>query len=303
MADRESVLDELAARRRQGELAARPAIGPPGSDATVATLTNESGTADAPITWLFDPESFTPMGKLVGDTRYSIITDHAGAPRAMYDAAGTEVWSATVDIYGELRDLRGDRHACPFRWQGQYEDAETGLYYNRYRYFDPRAGIYGSQDPLGLVAGLNAYRYVTDPAIWSDPLGLAPITSWNDFQSATSGWFGGDRKRAAAGWQAYKESSTSTKPLAIGRLPDTEAAEKAGMQRLNSPYWNEKVNDAWVKGGIDGGKTFHMVSDRHDPDNLYNKKPGAKYPETVFKRELDQIDAAGYTEKGGCMVP
>jgi hypothetical protein len=26
---------------------------------------------------------------------------------------------------------------CPFRYQGQYEDAETGLYYNRFRYYSP----------------------------------------------------------------------------------------------------------------------------------------------------------------------
>jgi RHS repeat-associated protein len=66
--------------------------------------------------------------------------------------------------------------ACPFRWAGQYEDPETGLYYNRHRYFDPQAGIYLSQDPVRLLGGMNVYAYVSDPCILVDPLGLAGET-------------------------------------------------------------------------------------------------------------------------------
>jgi hypothetical protein len=62
------------------------------------------------------------------------------------------------------------------------------------------------------------------------------------------------------------------------------------------------VNDAWIQGGIDAGKPFHLVSDPHDHNNLYSP-PGHPYPETVFKHELDQLEAAGYKEKGGCMAP
>jgi RHS repeat-associated protein len=91
----------------------------------------------------------------------------------MYDAAGAEVWSAQIDAYGTLRTLTGARTACPFRWPGQYEDPETGLYYNRCRYFDPTAGIYVSSDPLGLRGGFALFAYVSDPTAAIDPLGLA----------------------------------------------------------------------------------------------------------------------------------
>ena len=130
--------DEIAARHRAAALNERPAQGPPPAPGP------ELGTREAPITWLFDPESFAPTGKLVGASRYAITTDHLGTPTAMYDAAGAEVWSATIDTYGDLRDVQGDRAACPFRWPGQYEDPETGLYYNRWRYYDPQAGGYCS---------------------------------------------------------------------------------------------------------------------------------------------------------------
>ena len=62
--------------------------------------------------------------------------------------------------------------ACPWRYPGQYEDSETGLYYNRFRYYDPEAGRYISPDPIGLLGGLNLYGYVHDPLGWIDPLGL-----------------------------------------------------------------------------------------------------------------------------------
>jgi RHS repeat-associated protein len=61
---------------------------------------------------------------------------------------------------------------CPFRYQGQYEDAETGLYYNRFRYYDPSIGCYLSQDPIGLEGGIKLYNYVHDLNSWLDLFGL-----------------------------------------------------------------------------------------------------------------------------------
>lgn len=61
----------------------------------------------------------------------------------------------------------------PLRFQGQYEDGETGLFYNRYRYYDPDVARYVTQDPVGLLGGLNTYTYAPNPTGWSDPLGLA----------------------------------------------------------------------------------------------------------------------------------
>ena len=62
---------------------------------------------------------------------------------------------------------------CPFRYQGQYEDSETGLYYNRFRYYSPDSGSYISQDPIGLAGGNpTLYGYVSDSNTEVDPLGL-----------------------------------------------------------------------------------------------------------------------------------
>jgi RHS repeat-associated protein len=58
------------------------------------------------------------------------------------------------------------------RFQGQYRDEETGLHYNRYRYYDPNTGRFISRDPIGLAGGVNVYAYAPNPVQWIDPLGL-----------------------------------------------------------------------------------------------------------------------------------
>jgi RHS repeat-associated protein len=63
--------------------------------------------------------------------------------------------------------------AQPLRLQGQYWDEETGLHYNRWRYYDPGIGAFVSQDPLGLAAGENVYGFGANAQGWIDPLGLA----------------------------------------------------------------------------------------------------------------------------------
>ncbi|WP_143305675.1 RHS repeat-associated core domain-containing protein [Chitinophaga vietnamensis] len=124
-------------------------------------------------TWVFEDDAFTPAAKIIGGKQYSIITDHLGTPAEAYDESGELVWSCELDIYGKVRKLSGDRELVPFRYQGQYEDVETGLYYNRFRYYDPDEGVYISQDPIAIQGGLNVYAYVHDPNSWIDEFGLS----------------------------------------------------------------------------------------------------------------------------------
>ena len=135
---------------------------------------NGTNTDDI-ITWLFDAETFAPLAKLTPQTNYSVVSDHLGTPLEMHDARGQLHWSAELDSYGAMRQRQADADvaACPFRYQGQYEDTETGLYYNRFRYYDPETGQYISQDPIGLAGGNSLYDYVRDTYRQIDVLGLS----------------------------------------------------------------------------------------------------------------------------------
>ena len=81
-----------------------------------------------------------------------------------------------MDIYGNVRSIEGNKTFIPFRYQGQYEDIETGLYYNRFRYYAPDEGVNISQDPIGLAGGNpNIYAYVRNPNKFVDIFGLMPL--------------------------------------------------------------------------------------------------------------------------------
>lgn len=109
--------------------------------------------------------------------------DHLGTPRELVDSAGKVIWQARLKAWGRKFDghIAYDRNLSsniaeieqPFRFQGQYEDRETGLHYNRYRYFDPDAARFTSQDPIGLLGGVNGYQYAQNPTKWVDPFGLS----------------------------------------------------------------------------------------------------------------------------------
>lgn len=61
----------------------------------------------------------------------------------------------------------------PFRFPGQYEDPETGLYYNYFRDYDSQLGRYIQADPIGLAGGINVFNYSeVNPVNIVDPLGL-----------------------------------------------------------------------------------------------------------------------------------
>ena len=123
--------------------------------------------------WLFDEDSFVPMAMIKEGRSYSILTDQLGTPTEAYDTEGNEVWSRVLDMDGNVIGETGNKGMVPFLFQGQYYDCETGLAYNRFRYYSPKMGMYVSQDPIGLAGGiLNLYGYVDDTLSFIDILGL-----------------------------------------------------------------------------------------------------------------------------------
>ncbi|GAB6960848.1 hypothetical protein JCM15754A_21830 [Prevotella aurantiaca JCM 15754] len=62
-----------------------------------------------------------------------------------------------LDFNSYINRYAYDEHSSsedlPYKFNGKQFDAETGLYYNRFRYYDPNAGSYISQDPIGLKGG------------------------------------------------------------------------------------------------------------------------------------------------------
>ena len=125
-------------------------------------------------TWVYEEGSLVPTAKLSEGKSYSIVSDYLGRPAQAYDEKGELIWQVEFDIYGRIREnLFNNKQFIPFRQLGQYEDIETGLYYNRFRYYNPQTGTYISKDPIGLAGNNpNLYAYTFDSNTTVDPFGL-----------------------------------------------------------------------------------------------------------------------------------
>ncbi|WP_231854427.1 RNase A-like domain-containing protein [Xenorhabdus doucetiae] len=134
---------------------------------------------DSRVRWLYEPGALTPSARFEKGKLHYIVSDHQGTVREMLNENGTLVWAQRLSTWGKAEKSQviasndPDYHVgCNFRFCGQYEDQESGLYYNRFRYYNPETAQYISADPLNLAGGFNPYGYVDNPLSWVDPFGL-----------------------------------------------------------------------------------------------------------------------------------
>jgi len=107
-----------------------------------------------------------------GERRF-VFTNQIGVPVRVEDDAGDVLWAAEVEPYGAVRIAPGARVELNLRFPGHYFDPETGLHYNRFRYYSPELGRYLESDPIGLAGGDNVYAYPANPLVEVDVLGLS----------------------------------------------------------------------------------------------------------------------------------
>ncbi|MGC4095114.1 MAG: RHS repeat-associated core domain-containing protein [Polyangiaceae bacterium] len=166
--------------------------------------------------YLYMPSTYQPLALRSGGKCYYFHNSPEGTPERISDANGEFVWSARYDAFGHAQ-VEIAQIDNPIRFAGQQYDAETGLHYNRFRYYSPRLGRYWSVDPIGLRGDHNLYCYVgNDPINRVDPLGLW----WKTALSVAAGVV------AAVGVAALVVATApvSLPALAIGALAVTAGA-------------------------------------------------------------------------------
>ena len=148
---------------------------------------------------------------------YHYHTDHLGTPQELTNDRGEVVWlnyqMAWGGSFSQLNnvhnldglDISADE-LQPFRFQGQFYDGETGLHYNRFRYYDSDVGMFISRDPIGLLGGNNVFQYAPNPIGWIDPWGLAKTTNLSALD-----------KMSIEASQVLPERTRSAVTVAVGR--------------------------------------------------------------------------------------
>jgi RHS repeat-associated protein len=182
---------------------------------------------------------------------YLYHNDPNGCPTRLLDVSGDVVWAAQYSGWGEVEKLLVDRVDNPIRLQGQYEDEETGMHYNRYRYYDSSIGIFVTQDPLRLMAGENIYSFALNTQ-WIDPIGLScrSVGAQNlrnlgleGVDLAGSSFNRGSKQLRAAGFECVGKTSTGRQ---VFRHPTTLTEVYYDSRRALSPgqqpHWH--IRDA-----------------------------------------------------------
>ncbi|AOL07755.1 hypothetical protein WI95_28290 [Burkholderia contaminans] len=188
-------------------------------------IADEDGFGARTTHYVYEPGSFVPVAQAVRDDAIELLDqpeygdyyrqdedplwspppsappinslawyqcDHLGTPQELTDEHSEIAWSAEYRAWGvaqeAIRKASGKaQFANPIRFQGQYHDHESGLHYNRHRYYDPQVGRYINQDPIGLMGGLNTYEYAFgNPLTYMDSMGLNPAVG-----CAAGAWAGG----------------------------------------------------------------------------------------------------------------
>ena len=229
---------------------------------------------DGVVTWLFEAESFSPLAR-VSEKRgaMAVFTDHLGTPLCLTDAAGEVAWQGVTDTFGRCEVVAGDAGLCPWRFPGQYEDGEIGLFYNRFRYYCAEVGGYVSRDPIGLAGGLAVHGYVGDPLTWVDPLGLAPATpggcSSTDPPTINPGSLPAEEEAALLRTLAHIDAGTKPSgPLAKkwGTTFKNYGGDLPGPSGASSPYREYRVSPG---PGTSGAGPRRVVVDSSNGSTFY----------------------------------
>jgi len=177
---------------------------------------------------------------------YAMVSDLTGAPKELVDVTtGGIVGYSKQSLFGK-RAWFGEK-SSPLLFAGQYEDAESGWVYNRFRYYNAAFGMYNAQDPLGVGPNVaSAQAYVDNPTTWVDFLGLASHPKPNDPSAPhpdypgrrNDGKFLGTNPEAVKGQDYHKKLSkklekkgfTTGKRLpGSQKIPDGHKVDKNGF--------------------------------------------------------------------------
>lgn len=215
--------------------------------------------------------------------RYVVLADQIGAPCQIEDERGIAVWRARMQPFGQVEILDDAQIRFDLRFPGHQADPETGLHYNRFRYYDPLLGRYLQSDPWGITGGYNLYAYRTNPLLDVDTNGLGGQEKEDPEEKPT--------QKPKTG----KPEEESTEPAnKLPRMPgdeEMEALRNGLVQKTQAEA--ARLNDENVAGK--GPVLTGVVDPRHPEDGPFfgsnQKGDKPENPTDLTKARMDAHEA------------
>ncbi len=229
-----------------------------------------------------------------------LFTNQLGVPERLEDKSGRTIWEGEVFSYGAIRVESGNSDDINLRFPGHYYDAEVGLHYNRFRYYDPELGRYLQCDPLGIAGGYNLYAYLANPLTGVDILGLHP---GGPARSRSRGDGDGrpsrtdvsvPRSMTRAQWKKLNRQrriARNPRPVFAQHMQDvgahqrkykrkTDRARQRGASKQSQGGYKAKVTEAIGETGT----ARHMRQNHPGYEMVSGFAPGTGYDQVYVKR-------------------
>ncbi|GLS24614.1 RHS repeat-associated core domain-containing protein [Marinibactrum halimedae] len=169
----------------------------------------------------------------------------------------------SYQTYGNLAiKHEGEHFHQPIRFQGQYHDEETGLHYNRFRYYDPAIGQFITQDPIGLLGGSNNYRYAPNPISWTDPWGLVCKEHLENTKKEAVKY----AEEVNSNWDSIRPTNSAKKPGTIDVIITKDGQVFKGYSiRKGHPNYDDPLGnvDKRVKDAYDNVPLEERMTSTH----------------------------------------
>ncbi len=222
------------------------------------------------------------------------LQDRLGSTTALTDTGGNVVELFQYEPYGEQPVGTLTR----FGYTGRERDDATGLLYYRARWYDPQLGRFLTEDPAGLIGGLNLYGYVSqDPINSTDPSGLYELDvhyylTW--FLAIKTGCFSDEAARQIAEANQRTDENPDTSP-AFGDTPKQRLQNEvfhALHPNSHGPYLNYHWNNALAYGSAGNyaglGIYLHYFQDVYSHEGFTDSKWGHS-PRHLDRRDFPPV--------------
>jgi RHS repeat-associated protein len=232
-------------------------------------VVHESCSDTGLTTWYWDPDCGELVAKQSREGTRFAVSDQVGTPTELFDEHGALRWSGRLDLWGRLDVEQGDAQDCPWRWPGQYDDADAELTYHRWRWYSPAEGVFLRSDPLGLDGSFAAYAYVDDPLAQVDPLGLEIVVLGEAQRTRVM-----PTARAVGGREIAREWP----------------AERTYRSPLTPAQFDDSIdfNRGWIRDRI--AERAYFVDVGRDPARVAAGTEISPW----YKMELEELERAGY---------